>query len=81
MNNLVVEKPAKKSEEKLVKSVWENLVEKVEVSSFPYKSTFFSAKNHMNSTTISTRKIDDFSLLKMGFPHFPHSLLLLLLNN
>lgn len=79
--NKVVQKPVDNYMENLLKSVWGKIVGKNENSSFPYKSTKISYKSHMNSTTISTRIIDDFSLLKSSFSQFPHSLLLLLLNN
>lgn len=81
MNNIVVEKYGEKYGEKSVETMWGKYVEKETFVSFPYKSTNFSAKNHTNSTTISTWFSSKLSLLKMSFPHFPHSLLLLLLNN
>ena len=79
--NKVVQKPVNNYMENLLKTMWGKFVEKLNSFSFPYKSTKISYKNHMNSTTISTRIINDFSLLKSSFSQFPHSLLLLLLNN
>ena len=76
MNNLV-----EKSEENVFKSMWGKIVEKEDFSSFTHFFKNFSAENHTKSTAISTCNLRDFSLLNLGFPHFPHSLLLLLLNN
>lgn len=55
-------------------------VEKAGDFSFPYKSTFFGRVFQRKTTRKSTRFFCDFSLLMNGFTHFPHSLLLLLLN-
>lgn len=79
--NKVVQKPVDNYMENLLKSVWGKIVGKIGNSSFPYKSTKISYKSHINSTTISTRIINNFPLLKLSFSQFPHSLLLLLLNN
>lgn len=79
--NKVVQKPVNNYMENLSKTMWGKIVEKININSFPYKSTNFFNKTHKNSTTISTRILNDFSLLKSSFSQFPHSLLLLLLNN
>ena len=79
--NKVVQKPVNNYMENLLKTMWGKFVEKLNSFSFPYKSTNFSHKNHINSTVISTYFSSIFSLLKSSFSQFPHSLLLLLLNN
>lgn len=75
-----VEKVVNKYVEKLFKNYGKDLVENSEINSFPYKSTILENFFQTKPTTKSTRKINNLSLLKSSFTHFPHSLLLLLLN-
>ena len=80
MNKFSVDKFAKKSVDKLFKSFGKNLVKKSKNDSFPYKSTYFGKFFQTKSTRKSTWNLKDSSLLNESFTHFPHSLLLLLLN-
>ncbi len=76
-----VEKVVNKYVEKLFKNYGKDLVENSEIYSFPYNSTNLENFFQTKPTTKSTRIINNLSLLKTSFTHFPHSLLLLLLNN
>ena len=82
MNNLSLNcgKVANKTVNKFVEKVREKVVGNLDDLSFPYISTNFSEVLHMIYTSNSTRKNGFYSLLNVSFTHFPHSLLLLLLN-
>jgi hypothetical protein len=77
MNNISVEKPVNN----LFKINGKSSVEKSVDFSFPYRTQLSRNVFHLNSTLKSTRNFRLFSLLNSSFTHFPHSLLLLLLNN
>lgn len=79
--NKLVEKVVNKYVEKMFINNGKRFVEKTDFNTFPYKSTilmtFFQKKTTINSTSFKNY----LSLLKTSFTHYPHSLLLLLLNN